>query len=146
MKKLPFILVILINASAFAQTDEEKIRRLVLQLDQAIVAKDSVLMGTILMSQFAGTIPTGLSFGKNDYIRFHCKPGVGVTEVRLIEDRPFSVVIYGNTAVVTRAVATKRKAPAGEPAGLVIQRMEVCVKENGKWLIAAGQGTLILGK
>jgi hypothetical protein len=144
MKKIIFItLTILLTNTLFAQTEKERVWSLIVQLDRSLVAKDSVLLNEILTEDFIGAVPTGMSYSKRNYIRFHCQPKGGLVSIKSGEMQDATVRFYGNTSIVNRKVAAQRKGPDGMMTDLVVQRIEVCIMEKGKWIIAAGQGTQV---
>jgi hypothetical protein len=142
MKKamtLMVFLLIILHAS-YAQGDRDKVWDLVVSLDNALVEKDSIKLGTLLTEDFIGAVPTGQSYKREAYIKFHCRPHVGLASIKEKPDGA-SIRIYGNTAIVNRRVEVVRVGPDGSGKELSVQRIEVCVLLNGKWYVASGQGT-----
>jgi hypothetical protein len=148
MKKASLAFVILIFTTQFtnAQSAKDDVLNLVASLDNSIVKKDSSKIKSILTEDFRGTIPTGESFPKDKYIRFHCKPNVGLLSINGIDKDKTFVRLYGNTAIVNRRVHVSKKAPDGSVRSFDVQRIEVCIQQQGKWYIAAGQGTEVSKK
>jgi hypothetical protein len=144
MKNIILItLSLLVTNSLSAQTDKEKVWNIVLQLDKSLVAKDSLALNEILTDDFVGAVPTGMSYSKRNYIRFHCQAKGGLVSIKSGEMQDATIRFYGNTSIINRRVAAQRKGPEGQVADLTVQRIEVCVKEKGKWIIAGGQGTQV---
>ncbi len=81
MKSFFLFIICFFTASLnlLAQSDKEKVWELIVQLDKAIVNKDSNKMKQILTTGFVGVIPSGETFTKINYITYHTKPGVGFT-------------------------------------------------------------------
>ena len=148
MKKVFFFISVLFTAIQVtnAQSAKDEILNLVVSLDNAIVKKDSIKIKSLLTEDFIGIIPTGETFPKAQYIRFHCRPGVGLLSINGIDKDKTSVRIYGNSAIVNRRVHVSKKAPDGSVNSYDVQRIEVCIKLLGKWQIAAGQGTQVSNK
>ena len=145
MKKILFtILPLFLSVCLFAQTEKEKIWNTLLQFEKALVEKDSVQLKALLVNDFIGAIPTGRSFTKDAYIRHHCQPGMGLMNLNAGDMSTASIRIYNNTAIINRSVSVKRKEPSGTVVDVVVQRIEVFLKENGTWKIAAGQGTQVV--
>lgn len=132
--------------AANAQSAKDDVVNLVTSLDNLIVKKDSIKIGSLLTNDFIGTIPSGQTFPKAQYIRFHCKPNVGLMSISTIDKDRTSVRLYGNCAIVNRRVQVSKKAPDGSMKSFDVQRIEVCIQQQGKWYIAAGQGTEVSGK
>ncbi len=129
---------------ANAQSAKDEVLNLVVSLDNSIVKKDSIKIKTLLTEDFIGTIPTGESFLRAMYIRFHCRPNLGLMSINGIDKDKISVRLYGNCAVVNRRVHVSKKAPGGTVRSFDVQRIEVCIQKQGKWYIAAGQGTEVI--
>ena len=144
MKKAMTILafMLFLSYAGYAQGDREKVWDLVVSLDNALVKKDSVKLGTLLTDDFIGAVPTGQSYKREAYIKFHCRPHVGLASIKEKPDMA-NIRIYGNTAIVNRRVEVVRVGPDGSAKELSVQRIEVCVLLNGKWYVASGQGTEI---
>lgn len=148
MKKVIFVIIVLLIALQFgnAQSVKDDVLNLVVSLDNSIVKKDSIKIKSLLNEDFIGTIPTGESFPKNLYIRFHCRPNVGLVSINGIDKAKTSVRLYGNSAIVNRRVHVSKKATDGTMRSFDVQRIEVCIQKQGKWYIAAGQGTEVNNK
>ena len=145
MKSFYTLLIGLLIASQnlSAQTDKEKVWELILQLDNAITNKDSNKLKQILTAGFIGVIPTGEMFTKNNYISYHIKPGGGLTVLTGHDINNATIRVSPTIAIVNRRVHAKIKTPDGSENEFDVQRIEVCLKENGRWLIASGQGTRV---
>jgi len=126
-----------------AQSDKEKVWELIVQLDKAIVSKDSNRMRQILTAGFIGVIPTGEVFAKNNYISYHIRPGVGLIALTGHDINLAAIRVSPTIAIVNRRVHAKIKTPDGSEIEQDVQRIEVCIKENGRWLVASGQGTRV---
>jgi hypothetical protein len=148
MKKILFAILIVLAfiQIANAQSPKDDILNLVVSLDNSIVKKDSIKIKSLLSDDFIGTIPTGESFPKAQYIRFHCRPNVGLLSINMIDKDRTSVRLYGNSAIVNRRVNVSKKAPDGSVRNFDVQRIEVCIQQHGNWYIAAGQGTEVIKK
>ncbi len=148
MKKVVFVILVLIIDMQFgnAQSVKDDVLNLVVSLDNSIVKKDSIKIKSLLSEDFIGTIPTGESFSKDLYIRFHCRRNVGLVSINGIDKARTSIRIYGNSAIVNRRVHVSKKAPDGTMRSFDVQRIEVCIQKQGKWYIAAGQGTEVINK
>ena len=148
MKKVVFVILVLIIDMQFgnAQSVKDDVLNLVVSLDNSIVKKDSIKIKSLLSEDFIGTIPTGESFPKDLYIRFHCRRNVGLVSINGIDKSRTSIRIYGNSAIVNRRVHVSKKAPDGTMRSFDVQRIEVCIQKQGKWYIAAGQGTEVINK
>lgn len=134
------VFFLILSSASYAQGDKEKVWDLVVSLDNALVAKDSIRLGTLLTDDFIGAVPTGQTYKRLAYIQFHCRPHVGLLSIK---EKPetANIRIYGNTAIVNRRVEVVRAGQDGSSKELTVQRIEVCVLQNGKWYVAAGQGT-----
>ena len=148
MKKALFAITVLFIAAQTtnAQSAKDEVMNLVVSLDNSIVKKDSVKIKSLLSEDFIGTIPTGESFSKDLYIRFHCRPNVGLMSINGIDKDKTSIRLYGNSAVVNRRVHVSKKGPDGSLRSFDVQRIEVCIQQQGKWYIVAGQGTEVINK
>ncbi len=148
MKKAFFAITVLFIAAQTtnAQSAKDEVMNLVVSLDNSIVKKDSVKIKSLLSEDFIGTIPTGESFSKDLYIRFHCRPNVGLMSINGIDKDKTSIRLYGNSAVVNRRVHVSKKGPDGSLRSFDVQRIEVCIQQKGRWYIAAGQGTEVINK
>ena len=148
MKKAIFAITVLfiITQISKAQSAKDEVLNLVVSLDNSIVKKDSLKIKSLLSEDFIGTIPTGESFSKVIYIRFHCRPNVGLISINGIDKDKTSVRLYGNSAVVNRRIHVSKKAPDGSLRSFDVQRIEVCIQQKGRWYIAAGQGTEVIYK
>jgi hypothetical protein len=126
-----------------AQTDKEKVWQLIVKLDHLLVLKDSAQLNPLILDDFIGTIPSGEYFGKLAYISYHCRPNLGLISLTGQNQDSASIRIFGNTAIVNRRVHAQLRLPNGSTPDFDVQRMEVCVKQNGNWFIASGQGTQV---
>jgi ketosteroid isomerase-like protein len=126
-----------------AQTDKEKVWELIVQFDNAIVNKDSSKLKQILTPGFVGVVPSGEVFTRSNYISHHIKPGVGLTALTGQDINNATIRVSPTIAIVNRRVHVKIKTPDGSENDFDVQRIEVCLKENGRWLIASGQGTRV---
>jgi hypothetical protein len=142
MKKVLILITMLLPLLqiSHAQTARDHVWNLVVSLDDALVKKDSIRLYSLLTEDFIGAVPTGQSYTRPMYIRFHCKPDVGLVSIEEEGSEAF-VRMYGNSAIVNRRVRVVRKAPDGSARELTVQRIEVCVLVNGSWYVASGQGT-----
>jgi hypothetical protein len=131
------------SLNLLAQTDKEKVWELIVQLDKAIVSKDSNKMKQILTNGFIGVIPTGEVFTKNNYISHHTKPFIGLTALTGQDITTAAIRVSPTIAIVNRRVHAKLKTPEGSENEFDVQRIEVCIKENDRWFIASGQGTRV---
>ncbi len=129
-----------------AQTDKEKVWELIVQLDNAIVNKDSNRLKQILTPGFIGVIPSGEAFTKSNFISHYIKPGVSITSLTGQDINSATIRVSPTIAIVNRRVHAKVKIPDGSENGYYVQSMEVCIKENGRWFIASGQGTQVLSE
>jgi hypothetical protein len=147
MKKVSFVIsvLIIITHIADAQQAKDEVLNQVVSLDNLLVKKDSTKIKSLLSEDFIGTIPTGETFPRDLYIRFHCKPNVGLISINGIKDRT-SVRLYGNSAVVNRRVHVSKKATDGSVKSFDVQRIEICILKEGKWYIVSGQGTEVINK
>ncbi len=148
MKKALFAISVLLITSYVgdAQSTKDEVLNLVISLDSSIIKKDSVKLKSLLTEDFIGTIPTGESFSRNLYIRFHCRPNVGLISINGIDKDRTSVRLYGNSAVVNRRVHVSKKAPDGSLRSYDVQRIETCIQRKGRWYISTGQGTEVINK
>jgi hypothetical protein len=108
------------------------------------VEKDSVRLKTLITDDFRGTIPTGRTFTKEEYIRYHCLPDVGLLSLDAGNMNSASIRIYGETAIINRVVDVQRKEHDGTVADVKVQRIEVFLKEQDSWKVTAGQGTQVI--
>ena len=129
-----------------AQSAKDEVLNLVVSLDNSIVKKDSIKIKSLLSEDFIGTIPTGETFSRDPYIRFHCRPNVGLISINGIDKDRTIIRLYANAAVVSRRVHVSKKAPDGSLRSFDVQRIEVCIQQQGRWYIAAGQGTEVINK
>ncbi|MBC8155096.1 MAG: nuclear transport factor 2 family protein [Bacteroidetes bacterium] len=110
-------------------------------MDVALTKKDSATLKTLLTDDFIGAIPSGKSFIKIDYIRYHCKSGVGLVALDEYPVEQASIRLHDKTAIVNRRVRARVKKPDGSIGEFDVQRLEVCYKEKDGWRVASGQGT-----
>jgi hypothetical protein len=136
-----FLFLLTLSASLYAQSDKKKVWNLVVQLEQSLVAKDSAGLHKLLRPDFVGATPMGWVYRKEEYIWFHCRPGIGLMNLQTGTMDNAIIRIYGNTAIVNRPVKVQRKEADGKLVDVTIQRIEVLIKENGEWLLASGQGS-----
>jgi hypothetical protein len=134
-------LVLLLPGLAYSQTSKTEILELITRLEKSIIEKDSVKMNQLLHEDFIGTSPRGDMMKKQAYISFHCRPGIGLLFIDNINPDSVSVRFYGNVAVVNRRTGTKNKFPDGTISALTVQRTEICLRRNGKWVLVSGHGT-----
>ncbi|MGB8490448.1 MAG: nuclear transport factor 2 family protein [Bacteroidales bacterium] len=148
MKKALFSILALFAAivAANAQSPKDEVLNLVTSLDNSIVKKDSIKIKSLLTEDFIGVIPTGETFTRDLYIRFHCRPNIGLMSINSIDKDRTVVRLYGNCAIVNRRIHVSKKAPDGSARSFDVQRIEVCIQRQGKWYIAAGQGTEVSNK
>lgn len=146
MKSFYIVLTSLLALSqnVSAQTDKEKVWDLIVQLDNAIVNKDSNKLKQVLTPGFVGVVPSGEVFTKTNYINHHIKPGVGLSALTGQDINNATIRVSPTIAIVNRRVHAKVKTPDGSENAFYVQRIEVCLKENGRWLIASGQGTRVI--
>jgi len=140
---LSLLLIHLYLSPVRSQSNTQQVWNLVVALDQALVQKDSTRLHQLLSNDFIGAIPSGQTYTKAQYIRFHCRPQVGLVSVRQHGPDQAVIRIYGDAAVVNRRVDVENKAPDGTIKSYTVQRIEVCVYQSGRWLVAAGQGTAV---
>ncbi|MFN2437821.1 MAG: nuclear transport factor 2 family protein [Chitinophagaceae bacterium] len=145
MKTFYILLICLLATSQnlLAQSDKEKVWDLIVQLDNAIVKKDSGKLKQLLTEGFIGVVPSGEVFTKNNYISHHVKPGVGLMALTGHDINNATIRASPTIAIVNRRVHAKVKTLDGVENEFDVQRIEVCIKENGGWLIASGQGTRV---
>ena len=142
--KVKFIIVILSvlgHGNLFAQNPKEDAWKLILSLNDALVKKDSSRLKILLAEDFVGSIPSGKVFSKQEYIRYHCKPDVGLVDLKEYPKEDAIIRIYDEVAIVNRKVHAKLKRPDGSLAEFDVQRTEVCVRKSDRWQLASGQGT-----
>ena len=137
------ICLIITPLNLLSQSDKEKVWELIVQLDNAIVSKDANKLNQVLTTGFVGVIPTGEVFTKNNYISYHTKPGVGITALTGHDINTATIRVSPTIAIVNRRLHVKVKAPDGNETENDVQRIEICIKENSRWLIASGQGTRV---
>ncbi len=144
MKSTVILIFLLIVTSAFGQSEKERIYNLIISFEKALVNKDSVKLKNFLTEDFIGAIPSGEWFDKVDYIKFHCRPGVGLSDLKTEPLEKTNIRIYNTTAIVNRRVSVVRIWPDGQKENLTVQRIEVCVKIKNEWKVASGQGTKVM--
>src|SRR6478735_4463621 len=106
MKKSLFLFIVfLCFTSAYCQKEDQKIKDVVVALDNALVKKDSLTLKTLMSDDFIGVIPSGKYFNKTDYIKSHCRPNVGLMSIKAKSGGQDLVRIYENTAIVNRTVS-----------------------------------------
>lgn len=143
MKKIITIIFLLFVTSSFGQSEKEKIYNLIISFEKALVNKDSVKLKNLLSEDFIGAIPSGDWFNKRDYIKYHCRPGIGLSDLKTEPLEKTNIRIYNSTAIVNRRVSVVRVWPDGQRENLEVQRLEVCIKQKGEWRIVSGQGTRV---
>lgn len=148
MKKTIFAISLLLIAMQLAngQSAKDEVMNLVVSMDSSIVKKDSTKIKSLLTDDFIGTIPSGESFPKDLYIRFLCRPNEGNMSINSKDKEKTSVRFYGNSAIVNRLVHVSQKSPDGFVRSFDVQRIEVCVQQQGRWYIASAQGTEVFDK
>jgi hypothetical protein len=123
---------------------EAEVLSAVRRLDALLVAKDAAGLRSLLLDDFVGAVPAGTAFRRDEYVAYHCRPGEGLLSVELDPAvAPIVRVRDGRFAVVNRRVLVRRRLPDGGEIPLVVQRIEVLVREGGAWRLAAGQGTAV---
>ena len=145
MKSFFLFIICFFTASLnlLAQSDKEKVWELIVQLDNAIVSKDSIKMKQLLTNGFIGVIPSGETFTKNNYIIYHTKPGYGLSALTGHDINTATIRVSPTIAIINRRVHAKVKTPDGSESEFDVQRIEICIKENDRWQIASGQGTRV---
>jgi len=142
MKKL-FLLTLLfllvIPASAQKTKEKDVVINLLIQFDTAIATKDSVTLKKILTDDFIGTIPNGESFNKNSFTKFHCNPQSKSREVKNESTKNWNIKITDDCAIVNRDVIYIYKSKE-----VKVKRLDICLKNKGKWFMASVQATEIL--
>jgi len=144
MNRIVSLLFVFITGFSYAQTEIENIHQTIVALDQALVAKDSVTLKNLLTDDFIGAVPSGDWFYKSDYIRYHCRPGMGLIQLNTQPINKTNIRFFGNTAIINRRVEAVRLWPDGKKENLTVQRIEVCTKINNQWKIVGGQGTKVM--
>jgi hypothetical protein len=125
-------------------TDRQAVLDVVHALDKAIVARDARGLGTLLLPDFIGVVPSGEAFTKNPYIAFHTRPSEGLVAIESVDGIKPAVRVYeGRFALVNRRLAVRRADPTGQVVAYEVQRLEVLRFEQGRWAIASGQGTRV---
>ena len=138
---LALVLILSAVGASAEQPVADAVWETVHRLDRALVAKDAAALGEILTEDFVGAIPSGRQFSKNEYIEHHCRPGVGLTAIADGDRSAATVRVFGEVAVVNRRVHVRLRTPDGSEREIEVQRIEVCVKDDGGWRVASGQGT-----
>jgi ketosteroid isomerase-like protein len=134
-----------------AVSAEREIRELEAQLSRAVVAGDRGLFDRVLASDFTHTSHSGqfktraewMAEDKVDSRRG--KPQAGKTTYEAFDVDDLAVRIYGETAVVTGRSTPKGRTAKGEPIRGRYRFLRVWVKREGRWQVAAFQGTRIAG-
>jgi hypothetical protein len=124
--------------------DLKAVWQVLLRLEKALVEKNPAELERILAADFIGAIPTGESFSKTAYINHHCTPGFGIVALSGQDMEASDIRMYNDTAVINRKVHSHFKLPTGLLLEYDVQRIEVFVKQNNKWLMVSGQGTKVL--
>jgi ketosteroid isomerase-like protein len=144
MKRL-FLTTLLLAAFTllYSQNEKEKVWQLIVRFDNLVIAKDSVDLNSMMTDDFVGAILTGQYFSKAAYISHHCVRSVGYMALTGQDINSAYIRIYGNTAIINRRVHALLKFPDGNASEFDVQKLEVCIRQNGNWLIASGQGTVV---
>lgn len=145
MKSFYILLVLFFTGSPglLAQNDKEKVWDLVVELDNAIVSKDSNKMKQLLTNGFIGVIPSGEVFTKTNFIIYHTKAGYGLTALTGHDINTATIRVSPTIAIINRRIHTKVKTPDNNETEFDVQHIEICIKENDRWKIASGQGTRV---
>ena len=133
------ILLFIVPANAQKTKEKDIVINLLVQFDKAITTKDSVTLKKILTDDFIGTIPNGESFNKNSFTKFHCNPQSKSREVKNESTKNWNIKITDDCAIVNRDVIYIYKSKE-----VKVKRLDICVKNKGKWFMASVQATEIL--
>ena len=144
MKRL-FLTTLLLAAISllYSQNEKEKVWQLIVRFDNLLVAKDSAALNSMMTDDFVGTILTGDYFKKAAYISHHCVRNAGFTALTGQDINSAYIRVYGNTAIINRRVHARIKFPDGTSPEFDMQRLEVFIRQNGNWLLASAQGTVV---
>ena len=99
------ILSVLGHGNLFAQNPKEDAWKLILSLNDALVKKDSSRLKILLAEDFVGSIPSGKVFSKQEYIRYHCKPDVGLVELKEYPKEDAIIRIYDEVAIASPLIS-----------------------------------------
>ena len=128
------------NASVRAE-DEQAVRAVLREYDDARVRRDADAMQRILADDFTSITPDG---SLNSRTQFMATFMSADSKLQGVERAAITVRFYGDTAVVTSEATPKMVWPDGRVAAPVGQRTTtVLVKRPGGWQIVASQGTPI---
>jgi hypothetical protein len=97
----------------------------------------------LLTEDFIGVMPSGEYFNKAAFVRHYCVRDLGLMGVRGHDINAATIRVYGNTAIVNRKIHDDIKLSDGSRPEFDVQRIECCIKQNGKWQIASSQATVI---
>ena len=144
MKRL-FLTTLLLAAFTllYSQNEKEKVWQLIVRFDNLLIAKDSAALNSMMTDDFGGVILTGDYLSKAAYISHHCVRNVGYMALTGQDINSAFIRIYGNSAIIHRRVHARIKFSDGNFSEFDVQRLEVCIRQNGNWLIASGQGTVV---
>lgn len=113
-------------------------------IDRALVEKNTAVLNDLLSEDFTGVIPTGAVFAKEPYIGHHCNSPFGLIELREEDISSAVIRLAGESVIVNRKVAAKLKLPPGNILSYEVQRTEILISKNGRWLLAGGHGTKLV--
>lgn len=152
MKEVLILVASLIAASlpALAQThairsardarDEQAVKALLREYDDARVKRDILAMGRILADDFTSITPDGSLNTKAQFIATFTSQS---SKLQAIDRDEVNVRLYADTAVLTSRAVLKMQWPDGRVVSPSQRTMMVLVKRRGGWQVVGSQGTFV---
>jgi ketosteroid isomerase-like protein len=136
-----FTLPRLRNSNATAAGDEQQLKELLRQWDEAYARRDGPALNNILADEFVFTAPNGLVINRMQYLSANLKaPDIAVETPVTSED--VRVRVYGSTAVVTSTAAQRGQRFNRDP-NVRFRYTDLWVKRNRRWQAVASQSTQV---
>ena len=124
--------------------DEQQLKDLLRQWDEAYARRDGPALNQILSDEFVFTAPNGLVISRMQYLSANLKaPDIAVETPITSED--VKVRVYGDTAVVT-SIAAQRGQRFNRDPNVRFRYTDLWVKRNGRWQAVASQSTLVAAR
>lgn len=132
-----FILLTLVSLGSLAQSKKEVlISKLVIDINQAIIDRDSIALKNLTWDELSYGHSAGLIQDQNAFIAGVMK---GPTFFKSIEPLDQKIIMAGKNAIV-RHIVTAKAVNQGNPLDLKFGNIMVWQKKKGKWKLLARQG------
>jgi ketosteroid isomerase-like protein len=109
----------------------------------ALIKADIEAMSRILTSDFLRTPPGGAPTDKPTYIELVRS---GRLKYISIDRKDVQYRVYGDTVVVNRTAPIRTSGASGRTSDTELRLISVWVRQSGRWMLAALQGTDVPGR